>query len=176
MAYYSALAARIESGILGPEQRRWLDRLVDEQPNIRAALTTSLASEQAHIRQDALRMGGSLWWGWWACGYGAEGWMWIERALEAAPGATPAHAYGWYATGALAFFAGDSRAAQARLTRALALARSHQNVSTEAHVLIIMAALTALNGDPSTGITLLERSMTLFRAGGPADWWGWGWP
>jgi tetratricopeptide (TPR) repeat protein len=172
LTYYSTLAEHIESGVLGAEQRRWLDRLADEQPNIRAALATSLASEQAHTRQDALRMGGSLWWGWWACGYGAEGRMWIERALEGAPGETPAHACGWYATGALAFFAGDSLAAQSRLARALALARSNQDRSTEAHVLIIMAALTALNGDPSTGITMLERSIALFRNGGPANYWG----
>jgi predicted ATPase/transcriptional regulator with XRE-family HTH domain len=174
LAYYSALAERIGSGVLGVEQRRWLDRLASEQPNIRAALATSLASEQLHVRQDALRMGGSLWWGWWACGYGAEGRMWLERALEGAPGETLAHAHGWYATGALVFFGGDARAAQSRLERALALARSNQDRSTEAHVLIIMAALTALNGDPATGIAMLERSIALFRDSMPVDLWGLG--
>jgi predicted ATPase/DNA-binding XRE family transcriptional regulator len=174
LAYYHALAEQAETGLIGAEQRHWLERIVAEQPNIRAALATSIGSEHEAVRESAVQIGGALWWGWWACGLGAEGRRWLERALEASPGTTAAHARAWYAAGALAFFAGALSDAQPRLEYALELAHASEDRSREGHVLILMAALTILSGDPVGGSTLLERSIALFREGGAADRWGLG--
>jgi predicted ATPase/transcriptional regulator with XRE-family HTH domain len=174
LAYYQALAERIETGLLGAEQQHWLERLVAEQPNIRAAFGMGLASEHEAMRERVVQIGGALWWGWWACGLAAEGRRWLERILEVVAGTTAPYARAWYAAGAFAFFAGALSDAQPRLERALELARANGDRSREGHVLIMLAALAALSGDPLSGNALLERSIALFREGGPADRWGLG--
>lgn len=174
LAYYRALAKRIETAVLGPEQRRWLEQIVAEQPNIRAALATSLTMADYDTRLEALHIAAALWWGWWACGYGAEARVWLDRALEAAPGETSLHASGWYAAGALACFAGDVTQAREHLARALDLAHAQDDRSRQAHTLIFLAVLMAFGGDPAAGAQHIERSIALFRAGSQTDSWGLG--
>ncbi len=174
VAYYRALAGRIETAVLGMEQRRWLEYIVAEQPNIRVALSTSLESDDPMLYQDALHICVALWWAWWACGYGAEARSWIEQTLNVAPGETAAYARGWYAAGALAIFAGDVVSGTPHLERSLALSHTNGGRSSEAHALIFIAMITALGGDPPEGVRLIEQSITLFRAGGAADYWGLG--
>jgi predicted ATPase/DNA-binding XRE family transcriptional regulator len=174
LAYYRAFAEQAATAVLGVEQRRWLERIVVEQPNVRAALTTSLAAVDHTTRLEALRIVIALWWGWWASGYGAEARAWIERALEVVPGDTALHANGWYAAGALACFTGDTLQASDQLLRALELAQAQGDQSREAHILIFLAVLRAFSGDPASGAQQIERSIALFRTSGSPDPWGLG--
>ncbi len=174
VAYYRAFAERAELGVLGKEQQRWLGHIITEQPNVRTALTVSLAAADQDIRREALRIATALWWGWWACGYGSEARTWIEQALAAVPGETELQIRGWYASGALAIFAGDAERGADHIERSLALARAKGARSLEAHALIFMAALIAFGGNPDEGARLIEQSIALFRESSPPDNWGLG--
>ena len=56
--YYLALAEEAEPGLLGPQQREWLERLDAERDNIRAALTWAVDAGEADV---GLRIGAALW-------------------------------------------------------------------------------------------------------------------
>ncbi|MDP8931409.1 MAG: AAA family ATPase [Actinomycetota bacterium] len=80
---YLALAERAEPELVGPERRRWLDRLEREHDNFRSALAWSI--QQGEVGT-ALRLVGALWRLWQARGYLGEGRRWTEEALQL-PGA-----------------------------------------------------------------------------------------
>ena len=56
--YYLVLAQSAEPGLLGPDQREWLERLDAERDNIRAALTWALEAGEADV---GLGIGSALW-------------------------------------------------------------------------------------------------------------------
>ena len=56
--FYLVLAEEAEPGLLGPQQREWLERLDAERDNIRAALSWALDAGEADI---GLRIGAALW-------------------------------------------------------------------------------------------------------------------
>jgi predicted ATPase/DNA-binding SARP family transcriptional activator len=57
-AFYLVLAEEAEQGLLGPQQREWLDRLDAERDNVRAALTWTMDTGEADV---GLRIGAALW-------------------------------------------------------------------------------------------------------------------
>ena len=57
-AFYLVLAEEAEPGLLGPQQREWLERLDSERDNIRAALGWALDAGEAEV---GLRIGSALW-------------------------------------------------------------------------------------------------------------------
>jgi predicted ATPase/DNA-binding CsgD family transcriptional regulator len=78
-AYFLDLAERAEIELKGPEQALWLERLEEEQDNLRAALEWS--SENGQI-ETAYRLGGALGRFWVFHGYLSEGRQWLERILS----------------------------------------------------------------------------------------------
>jgi tetratricopeptide (TPR) repeat protein len=171
-SYYLALAEQGERAALGPGQRGWLDRIVLEHDNLRAALAWSQAT--AGAADIGLRIAGALWWPWWARGYAGEGRRWLEGLLVCSSGRTAIRAKGLYAAGALAFFAGDFVAARARLEEARTIYAELGDRSGRAHTQIVLGALIAFSGDPAAGHALVTESAALFREGGDADLWGLG--
>ncbi|HEU4894428.1 MAG TPA: adenylate/guanylate cyclase domain-containing protein, partial [Acidimicrobiia bacterium] len=81
---YTDLAERSEEEILTSNQGMWLQRLTDEQDNLRAAFDHAVVVGDART---ALRIAGSLWRFWQIRGFLTEGRARIERALELADGA-----------------------------------------------------------------------------------------
>ncbi|MDQ3981436.1 MAG: tetratricopeptide repeat protein [Actinomycetota bacterium] len=73
--YFVDLAGRGDSELRGPRQRQWLERLDDEQSNLRAAVDWAIETDRAEL---ALGLVGSLWWYWFRRGLWQEG----RRALE----------------------------------------------------------------------------------------------
>jgi predicted ATPase/transcriptional regulator with XRE-family HTH domain len=171
-SYYLALAQREEREVLGPGQRYSLDRIVLEHNNLRAALAWSQATEGA--ADTGLRIAGALWWSWWARGYASEGRRWLEGLLASSNERTVMRAKALYAAGALAYFAGDFVAAQARLGAARTIYAELDDRSGRAHTQIVLGALIAFSGEPAAGHALVAESAALFRQGGAADWWGLG--
>jgi predicted ATPase/transcriptional regulator with XRE-family HTH domain len=128
------LAERAERELHGPDQVAWLDHLEREHPNLRAALEWTLQTREI---EQALRLGGALWWFWYVRGYSSEGRRWIDRILDSAlplveaeaPEPSMAHkltsnvARVLYAAGHLALFQGDFVAARARLGASVAIWR-----------------------------------------------------
>jgi predicted ATPase/DNA-binding CsgD family transcriptional regulator/transcriptional regulator with XRE-family HTH domain len=80
-ASFLQLAEQSTESFLGPEHRRWLDRVDAEQGNLRAAATWfQEANQSVHL----LRLARALGHFWYSRGYLSEGRSWLDRALSLA--------------------------------------------------------------------------------------------
>jgi non-specific serine/threonine protein kinase len=84
--YYLALAGQFGADWFGPRQVPWSRRMRAELPELRAALSFSLATPGE--APAAIRLAGRLNFFWLACGAAREGSLWLERALAANPAPT----------------------------------------------------------------------------------------
>jgi hypothetical protein len=78
--YFLSVAERAEPELRGPLQQEWHGRLLEDEGNLRAALTWALESAHAEV---ALRLAGALWMFWRWAGLFSEGRAWLEAALAA---------------------------------------------------------------------------------------------
>jgi predicted ATPase len=120
-AHYLALAEHAAARVTGPEQGAWLDRLEEEQDNLRAALRWSLDRDEAG---PGLRIVGALW-VWYAVSF-REGRRWAE-ALLALPGAAPPtveRTQALWTAGMAAWEEGDGAAVHALGEENVALSRA----------------------------------------------------
>ena len=76
--YFLRLAEEAESGLWGPQQVVWLERLEREHDNLRAALQWLVDQGRAEL---AARLAGALWRFWEAHNYLSEGRRWLETTL-----------------------------------------------------------------------------------------------
>lgn len=107
-AHYLALAEHAAEHLRGKEQRAWLDRLVTEQPNLRAALAYGIGAGDAEA---AWRWIAALQRFWDIAGRRREAAEWIQRALAIGdPPVTAAAATGLAAASAV-LQPSDARAA-----------------------------------------------------------------
>ncbi len=79
--YYLALAEQSEPELFGHRQHLWVDRLIRDSENVRAALQWLLSRQHQEL---LLRLTGSLGWFWYMCGRLSEGMLWLEHALHGA--------------------------------------------------------------------------------------------
>ena len=108
-AYLVDLAARAETGLDGPDQLHWLERLEEDHDNFRVALGRMVERGDGEA---ALMLAPRLWAFWRIRGYPVEGHGWLERALAAAPAADAAsRAAAHYALGKLSMDLGAYEAA-----------------------------------------------------------------
>lgn len=77
--YFMTLAEEARSQISGPDQLRWLDRLEEENENLRAAMQWSFASSEADV---GLRIAAALVKFWTVRGLLKEGRGWLEQGLR----------------------------------------------------------------------------------------------
>ena len=120
-AYYLRLAEAAEPHVLGAEQVLWLDRLEQEQENLRAALRWCLECEEGEM---ALRLASALWPFWWLRGHQHEGCTMLTQTLatqEQVPASIRAKALA--GAGQLAFLLGDQDQAEACCEESLVLLR-----------------------------------------------------
>lgn len=85
--YFLRLAEKAELQLNGTEEVAWLDRLEQEQHNLRAALERSLTPDTAHDEAwivESLRLAGALVPFWKARDHWGEGRAWLERVLSRA--------------------------------------------------------------------------------------------
>lgn len=130
---YLTLAETAEPELTRAGQAVWLERLTEENDNIRAALVWSFESGKLDI---GLRLAGALVRYWSIRGLMTEGRRWLGDALEAATGVTPAIlSKGYYAAGFAALGQGDYVQAKAHFEEGLALAREAGDIRLEAQSL-----------------------------------------
>ena len=107
-AFEAFLIATVEeaaSGLRGPEQAVWLDRLDAEHDNLRAALSRVIERADGAT---VLRLAPKLWEFWRTRGYPGEGRSWLQRTLEIIPTDDVAgRADAEYALGNLSLTVGD---------------------------------------------------------------------
>lgn len=124
-------AAAGEQAWFGPGQRAIVARLRADQDNLRAALDFSLGTPAEALA--GLRLAGTLWFYWHACGAPREGRHWMERALAANPEPTPERARGLWVAGLLAGCPEDLTRGLRRAEEARDLAHRLGNAAEAAH-------------------------------------------
>ena len=118
--FYLVLAEEAEPGLLGPQQREWLERLDAERDNIRAALTWAVEAGEAEV---GLRIGSALWRFWQLRGHEHEGRERLEELLALGSGSPSTRAKAQTMIASLALIHGDLETGRRMLEESLAVHR-----------------------------------------------------
>jgi tetratricopeptide (TPR) repeat protein len=165
--YFLALAEEAESGVEGPQQPAWVERLEEEHDNIRSALSWSLG--QGQDSELTLRIGAALGEFWNLRGYYGEGRSWLEEALaKSSPAPTAARASALQRVSWLAFMQGDLDRAEEASEEGLGLEgvelfRTGGGDSTAAELQNVLGLVVGARGELERETELLEESFALSR-------------
>ncbi|MEU3887463.1 LuxR C-terminal-related transcriptional regulator [Streptomyces sp. NPDC029041] len=138
-------AEECERGWFGPGQPETAARLRADRDNLRAALDFSLSTPGEALA--GLRLAGTLWFHWHACGASREGLYWLDRALATAPGPTRERARGLWVAGLLAAAGRDFPRGRRHATDALALARALGDAAEAAHAEYVIGVIRLFSDD-----------------------------
>ncbi|MFJ9537746.1 ATP-binding protein [Streptomyces sp. NPDC101225] len=134
-------AADCERRWFGPGQREIVARLRADQAHLRSALDFGLGAPAPGERLAGLRLAGTLWFYWHACGAPREGRVWVERALDANPGPTTERARGLWVSGLLAAATQDMAEGLRRAREARALAGRLGDPAEAAHAAYVVGVV-----------------------------------
>ncbi|MDX6512831.1 MAG: hypothetical protein QOE36_2335, partial [Gaiellaceae bacterium] len=133
LSRYVLLAETAEPELTRSGQAVWLERLSEENDNIRVALAWSFESKQVEL---GLRLAGALVRFWSVRGLMTEGRRWLTETLAAAVGIAPSVlAKAYFAAGFAALGQGDYPQAKPFFEESLELAREAGEVRLEAQAL-----------------------------------------
>ncbi|MEU9664837.1 LuxR C-terminal-related transcriptional regulator [Streptomyces bobili] len=149
-------AATCERDWFGPGQPGIVTRLRADQDTLRAALDFSLTTPGEALA--GLRLAGTLWFHWHACGAPREGRYWLDRALAANPEPTPERARALWASGLLAGCPEDLTRGRHRAGQARDLAHRLGDAAEAAHADYVIGVIRLFSDD-------LEGALAHFRAG-----------
>jgi predicted ATPase len=161
------VAQAAERGMMGPDQRMWLDRLDDEHDNVRAALKGAL---KQHENVTAARLAAALYRFWLSRSYIAEGRRWLRRVLACQELPPVVDAKVRLAAGGLARRQGDLATADTELHRALKSSLIEGDRVSEASALEGLGLVALDQSDLRTADALLSASLEPRRL--VADTWG----
>jgi predicted ATPase len=165
-AWYLALAEEAEPRLVGSDQAGWLDRLEQDQANLRAAL--GWLRDEGRIEQ-ALRLAGALWRFWWLRGDPAEGRTHLEtllREADASQIAPAIRAKALNAAGVLAESQGDRERAERWHEEGLAISRRLGDMGGIAWSLNNLGVVAINRGDLARARDLLEEHLSVADAAG----------
>ena len=156
---YLELVIAAEPELTRANQALWLDRLDEENDNIRAALSWAISSGEVEL---GLQLAGALVRFWSTRGLMGEGRRWLGEALAASEGVSPATlAKAYFASGYAALGEGDFVPAKEAFERSLELAQEIGDRSAEAASLAQLAWLAMSAGQYDEASELAERSTEL---------------
>ncbi len=138
--YYRQVAQRADAESDQQAQAHVFQQMVDEQPNLRAALDWLMA----HEPRESLRMANAMRSFWYGGGFADEGRCWLQAAIAANPEPSSDQARAWYGLAFLANLRGDIGDAEAAVERAEQIYR-------------------ALGDDSMLADCLLERGLVHYR-------------
>ncbi|MCT9143706.1 LuxR C-terminal-related transcriptional regulator [Streptomyces violarus] len=146
-----------ERGWFGPGQPETVARLRADRDNLRAALDFSLSTPGEE--RAGLRLAGTLWFYWHACGAPREGLYWLDRALAAGPEPTRERARGLWVAGLLAATTQDFPRGHRQATEALALARALGDPAEAAHAEYVIGVIRLFGDDLPGALTHFESTV-----------------
>ena len=160
--YYLTLAEQAAPALQGAQQAAWLERLENEQDNLRWALGLSLERGDA---ETALRLGAALWRGfWYVRGYLSEGRRWLEEALAVSgEGATVLRAKALNGAGHLAWCQSDFEHAAMQFRKSLTLSRQLEDKAGVAAALNGLGRVAYSQGNLAEGRAMLEEALAIHR-------------
>jgi predicted ATPase/DNA-binding XRE family transcriptional regulator len=161
--YYSSLADRAGPYLHGSGEKDWLDRLVQEVDNLRAALRWT----ETHDAAAAARLANALWWFWYARGDVGEGRAWLDRILARRAGVGDLeYSCLLYRAGMMAWRQGDYERMNALGEESLTLSAAFGATGDRAFTLCMLAMGSAT---ASRTQRLLEQGLAEAREAGD-DW------
>jgi predicted ATPase/DNA-binding CsgD family transcriptional regulator len=155
--YFLRLAETAAEHIFQPVGARWLEALDTERDNWRAALQMGLD----HDPGIALRLAGALDRYWDLRGSYVEGQVWLTKAIQAAPVASPALAAALRALAHAAWAQGDQRSATRHARTALAVADRLGDGRGMVLALQQLARIRFSVGDLGTAKARIERALPI---------------
>ncbi|MBW3632899.1 MAG: tetratricopeptide repeat protein [Chloroflexi bacterium] len=157
--YFLDLAEESEQLLACGEQTRWLDRLDQEQPNLRAAIDWFRNQGQT---EEALRLAGALWRFWWLRGDLGEGRQRLESLLEESAQVAPAvRAKALNGAGVLAESQGDWESATHLHQESLEIFRRIDDQRGVAWSLNNLGVVAIDQGDYRRAQSLLEENLAV---------------
>ena len=165
--YFVQLAETAEPHIFGGDgDRGWIDRLQEENDNLRAAFDFCQApGDDARRAEAALRLATGVHWFWFARGHLREARAYMTAALgRRSRVPTPVRARALAAASSLAMWVGDFAGMSTLATESLALARDLGDPQISAYALTVLAAATVNSGDAASALPLLTEAVALARA------------
>src|SRR6266542_4360462 len=157
-----ALAAWAGPALVGADQQRALERLDDEQENVRSALAWCVEHDSAA----GLRLAAGAWRYWRYRGHLAEGRRWLETTLAGTPEPSPARAQALLGLAYVTWDAGDLAATVAASRQSRRLFRAAADRSGESHALCILGMAHLHLGELPTARQHLTASLALARTAG----------
>ncbi|MDX3641715.1 ATP-binding protein, partial [Streptomyces sp. MB09-02B] len=156
--FHLALAEGIAELWYGPGQEEALARLRADHANLMAALA------HGDDPQTTLALAAALRYHWCAGGFLAEGRRQLDRALAAAPDATPARAWALCAASWVALLQSDRAAADRWLAEAGELAERQDDQVLRAHIAGFRGTRAAFQGRLAEAVPLLEHAVAAHTA------------
>ena len=165
--YYLQLAEEAEPRLLSAEQMRWIQRLDQEQHNLRAALLWLLATQK---REQALRLSSALW-AYWSRSHVEEGVRCYEQVLAASTqDITKERVDTLNMAASLVHFQRDYPLATEMLETSLRLARALSYQRGIALALCFKGQIALDTGDYAALHASMAASLPLLRELGEAYW------
>jgi predicted ATPase/DNA-binding SARP family transcriptional activator len=160
-AYALDLVERAADRLEGEEQQDWLDLLVAERHNIRAAMVGHVERNEAEV---ATRLVVGLWWPSYLLGWYQDARDMLERVL-ALPGPVPAElrADAQVALGTMAHLQGDAEFATTHLRAGFAARKAAGDPTAEARELHWLGGAAMRRGEYDESRRLGERCIELWR-------------
>ena len=159
--YYVSLAEMGEKELRGSNQLIWLNRLKEDQNNLRAAMQWSLDTYNTEM---SLRLAGSLWRYWWMQSQHSEGREWLGKALSMdSPQSPPLRAKALNGAGILARGQSDYYQASVFLNECLEIQRSLQDKNGVANALNSLGILAHLQEEYDRAIAHYQESLNYRR-------------
>jgi tetratricopeptide (TPR) repeat protein len=164
-AYFAELAETARPFLEAEGQQVWLDRLVGEHDNLRAALRLSVDSGEPEL---GLRIAGSVWRFYHRRGHLSEGREWLELLLGLDGASPEARAAGIEGLAGIAYWQADYEEAKRLYLDLLALYRELGLDVRVADTLFALSTTTAWLGDLEGGLALAEEARAVYeKAGAP---------
>lgn len=170
--YYASLAETAGPKVIGAEQVHWLNRLHEEQANLRQALRWSVDTGEIAV---AMRVISGAWRFWRHFGHAHEGYHWVEEVLGGQDRDADLHAGSAlrqrfsYGGGRLALAAGDTTTARHLMRTSHALAREREDDRATAVTLAGLADVAVRDRDHRTALRVLRQASN--AAGRAGDAW-----
>jgi predicted ATPase/class 3 adenylate cyclase len=165
LAFYVKYAETAEEHLRGRARVSWIHRLATEQDNLRAAMEWGLARNP----ESALRIAASLTLFWAPSGFSAEGFRWLQQALEhmEKTDADEQPALRAKGLGGLSFLSmsqGDNTNGKRIAKESVALFRQIQDKSGLAYALVVLAYPLQFLGELPQAEAALKESIAIARS------------
>ena len=169
LGHFLQFAKMAEPHLRDATQREWLDRLLAERDNLRAAL--EWACTAGHTRS-GLELAAVLGRYWHLRSEYNEGRYWLQRVQQLPDATDYPDEYAWvlYYEGVMATFQSDTETIRQTLTRSLEVAKGCANRRCTAYALDFLGHCEAVDANFELANALLDESLSIFSEIG--DRWG----